>query len=299
MIVLKKPSNIDEQIVKLKRHGMVINDENAVRNFLDNVGYYRFIGYMLQFRSNQEHGELQSGITFEQCRKIYEFDYELRNILRQYVEIVEVFYRNRIAHCFALRKCTSSPYMQHYDEKNFYNKNGYREVMQTFDKQAGYYKDSLIVKHHKNKYGGKYPLWVMTELMSLSNLSKLYSAMYLSEKQEIANVVRGKSVTTLENRLHCLSVIRNKCAHAARLYNTHFYPPVHFGKKFLRKYPEVKNDSLFAYLLCVLKCLNAADDKDELIDKVVRLFGRYKNFIDIELLGVPNGFVRILEDNKF
>lgn len=299
MIALKRPINIDEQIVQMKKHGMIIANEKSVRDFLANVSYYRFMGYLLQFRKCQGHGELQSNVTFEQCRKIYEFDCELRNLLRRYIEIIEVFYRNRIAYCFALKKCVKSPFMQHYDENNFYNKLGYHEVMQTFDKQEGYYKDSLIVKHHKSKYDGKYPLWVMTELMSLSNLSKLYCAMYLSDKQEIANVIRGKSVITLENRLHCVSVMRNKCAHAARLYNTRFYPPVHFGKKFLRKYPEIKNDSLFAYLLCVLKCLNNEKDKDVMISEIVKLLSEYKDCISLDLLGIPNDYEKLLLGNKF
>ena len=68
------------------------------------------------------------------------------------------------------------------------------------------------------------PLWVMVELMSFSNISKLYSSMYISEKETIAQAV-GIKYKTLENHLHCLSVLRNKCAHAARLYNTEFNPP--------------------------------------------------------------------------
>ena len=43
---------------------------------------------------------------------------------------------------------------------------------------------------------------------------------------------------TLENHLHCLSVLRNKCAHAARMYNTDFNPPAKFTSSFLRKHPE-------------------------------------------------------------
>ena len=35
----------------------------------------------------------------------------------------------------------------------------------------------------------------------------------------------GVGKDTLENHLHCLSVLRNKCAHTARMYNTDFNPP--------------------------------------------------------------------------
>lgn len=126
MIILKTPLSIDEQIVKLKTHGMIIDNETDVKEFLTNVSYYRFLGYLLQFRNSVDKGQLQAGITFDTCKKIYEFDCELRNVLRKYIELIEVFYRNRIAYCFALKKCVKAPYMQHYDEKNFYNKVGYK-----------------------------------------------------------------------------------------------------------------------------------------------------------------------------
>ena len=43
----------------------------------------------------------------------------------------------------------------------------------------------------------------------------------------IAHMV-GVGRDTPENPLHCLSVLRNKCAHAARMYNTDFNPPAKF-----------------------------------------------------------------------
>ena len=58
--------------------------------------------------------------------------------------------------------------------------------------------------------------------------------MYFSDKEAIAEAV-GVSRDTLANHLHCLSVLRNKCAHGARLYNTTFNPPAHLTKQFLQK----------------------------------------------------------------
>ena len=122
-----------------------------------------------------------------------------------------------------------------------------RDIMD-LKKSLTYYKDSLIVKHHKIKYSSKMPLWVIVELMSFSNMSKLYSSMYYSEKDAIANMV-GVGRDTLENHLHCLSVLRNKCAHAARMYNTDFNQPAKFTVSFLRKHPEIKTTHYLHILL--------------------------------------------------
>lgn len=69
--------------------------------------------------------------------------------------------------------------------------------MESFKKEKNYYKDSLIVKHHKAQYESKIPLWVIVELMSFSNTSKLYSSMYISEKEKIADAVGGSYATFL------------------------------------------------------------------------------------------------------
>ena len=65
-------------------------------------------------------------------------------------------------------KCIKAPHDQHYDENNFYNKKGYKEVMENFSREKNYYKDSLIVKHHKLKYSSKMPLWVIVEFSKKS-----------------------------------------------------------------------------------------------------------------------------------
>ena len=84
--------------------------------------------------------------------------------------------------------------------------------METFSKEQNYYKDSLIVKHHKTKYSSKMPLWVIVELMSFSNMSKLYSSMYYSEKDMIASMV-GVGKGTLENHLHCNTLLKEISNH--------------------------------------------------------------------------------------
>ena len=211
---LKKPLTFDEQLDKLAAYGMIITDREKAKDILKRVNYYRFTGYALQFRQDPSGSDYIAGTTFETVYHLYKVDEILRDIFRRYIEKAEVYYRTQIAYGFSIAKCTETPYDQHYDENNFYNKKGYREVMENFSREKNYYKDSLIVKHHKMKYFSKMPLWVIVELMSFSNMSKLYSSMYYSEKNAIASMV-GVGKDTLENHLHCLSVLRNKCAHAA------------------------------------------------------------------------------------
>lgn len=293
---LKQPLSFEEQLNRLKTQGIVVNDDEKAIEILKHINYYRFTGYALQFRVDPDESTYIDGTIFESIYNLYIVDERLRDLFRMYIEKVEVYYRTQISYGFSIVKCTKPPYDQHYDRKNFHNKKGYDEVIKSFNRAKDYYKDSLIVKHHKTKYNSKMPLWVMVELMSFSNLSKLYSSMYISEQNKIAQAV-GIGRETLENHLHCISVLRNKCAHAARLYNTEFYPPVRFTSEFLRKNPEVRNNSLFAYTLVLLKRLPEQKSKRNFVDAVQTVIEQYKDDIDMSLIGFPKNYLEILNNN--
>jgi abortive infection bacteriophage resistance protein len=293
---LKKPLTFDEQLERLEAHGIVVTNREKAIEILKRVNYYRFTGYALQFRKNPSNSDYIEGTKFETVYHLYKVDEILRDTFRRYIEKAEVYYRTQIAYGFSITKCTKAPYDQHYDENNFYNKRGYKEVMDSFSREKNYYKDSLIVKHHKVKYSSKMPLWVIVELMSFSNISKLYSSMYYSEKEVIAKMV-GIGRDTLENHLHCLSVLRNKCAHAARMYNTDFNPPARFTTSFLKKHPEIKNNSLFAYTLVLLKRLPDEESKRSLVETVKAVIDEYRNDIDLGLIGFPENYMEIMENN--
>ena len=139
---------------------------------------------------------------------------------------------------------------------------------------------------------------ITMKIMSFSNMSKLYSSMYYSEKDAIARMV-GVGKDTLENHLHCLSVLRNKCAHAARMYNTDFNPPAKFTTTFLRKHPEIKNNSLFAYTLVLLKRLPDEESKKSLVRTVETVIDEYRSDIDLSLIGFPENYLEIMRHHQY
>ena len=126
---LKKPLTFDEQLDKLIVHGMVISDREEAKDILKKVNYYRSTGYALQFRKDPSDSDYMEGTTFKTVYHLYTVDEILRDIFRRYIEKAEIYYRTQISYGFSIAKCTDAPYDQHYDENNFYNKKGYKEVM--------------------------------------------------------------------------------------------------------------------------------------------------------------------------
>ena len=296
--MLKKPTTIDEQIEKLSEHGIVISDVERTKSILSMTGYYRLSGYALQYRKAPSDSNCIEGTTFDAIYQAYCFDADLRDCLRPYLEIAEVYYKTQIAYWFSLSKCSKPPHDQHYDRKNYYNKSGFDAIMSGFQtKGSNYYHDSLIMKHHQAKYNGKMPLWVLLELFSFSNASMLYSAMYDSDQDKIASAV-GVSRQTLLNHLHCLSILRNKCAHGARLYAEQLRPSVSFNTAFLRKHPELKStDCVFAYVLMLLRRLPDIDHKQAFYNALTQLMEKHSGMIDMSRMGFPENYMDILSNS--
>ena len=104
----------------------------AERAYLSHVNYYKLTGYTLQFRKEAESSNLATSHTFSEIKKLYDFDADMRQMLRGYLEIVETYCKTQIANSFALEKCMTPPYDQHYNEANYYNKIGFQHIMQIF-----------------------------------------------------------------------------------------------------------------------------------------------------------------------
>ena len=71
---LKQPLSIEEQIQKLKDHGIIVNDAAFASSILSKVSYYRLSGYALQYRKDINSSDLAEAITFEHLYNIYRFD---------------------------------------------------------------------------------------------------------------------------------------------------------------------------------------------------------------------------------
>lgn len=289
---LKKPLSFEQQIDRLIAHNMEIRSKRDAAAFLANVNYYRFTGYALQFRSENGQDYIEK-TNFDTVKNIYLCDEELRGVLRDALDTAEAMLRTKIAYGFAISKCKEPPYDGHYDASNFVNKEMHKDVLASLQKEENRRIDSLIVQHHKAKYNDRMPLWVMVELLSFSSLSTLYYAMYFSEQDSIAASCK-KTRTVMINHMHVLSVLRNKCCHGGRLYNSVFHPSAQLGASYLRNHPEVKVDTVFAAILVLFRTLPNRESKQRLHAKLCNCIQRYASSIDLGCLGFPENYLQLM-----
>ena len=292
---LKKPLTIEEQIERLREHGMDIADVALAQRVLSEINYYRLSGYALQFRDACSPDDYCTGTSFEEVWRIYQFDVALRALLKPYLDVVELYMRSQIAYIFSLAKCKCPPHDQHYDANNFHNSQSHNEIFSSgLSREMSNSRDTLFVIHHAHKYGSKMPLWVIVELLSFTNLSKLFRAMYNSEQDMIA-LHMSTTRSILSNHLHCLANLRNKVAHASRLYNAAYNPPAQLGVALLRSNADVAGNTLFAYLIVLLRRLPNDAIRSELANAVIKLVSQYTDCLQFNLIGFPEDYAAIFE----
>ncbi len=81
------------------------------------------------------------------------------------------------------------------------------------------------------------------------------------------------------------------------MYNTDFNLPAKFTTSFLKKHPEIKNNSLFAYTLVLLKRLPDESSKKSLLQTVENVIDEYRNDIDLNLIGFLENYLEIMKNN--
>ena len=81
------------------------------------------------------------------------------------------------------------------------------------------------------------PVWVICEAMTMGQLSKWYKNLRRRQDRNAVARIYGVDETNLTSFLHHLTVVRNHCAHHARIWNREFM--------FLWKLPRKKPPGLY------------------------------------------------------
>ncbi len=290
---LKPALTIDEQIELLQSRHMEISDLQAARIFLLRTNYYRFSGYAFLFQKANDN--YQKGTSFEHIVDLMTFDTQLRRILISSLEFVEIYARSVIAHTFSIAHGKNGG--AHYDSSLFVHQDFHQEYLETLQQLITQNSSQPFVSHHIQSFNGRMPIWCAVELLSFSTLSKLYSNMQEQDKDLIAAQM-NTDTSHLTNWLHCFSVLRNACAHYGRLYSIIYSPKVSLDGAFLRANPDVKQDTLFAYIIALLRLLPEADQKSFLIEQISNLIEQYSVIISLHAIGFPDNWKEVLSTSK-
>ncbi len=214
---------------------MQISDQAKAKLCIERVGYYRLSAYWYPFRESTSDVKSSSGIrvldnfrpgtTFDNILSLYVFDKQLRLVVLDALERIEVALRTDISLKIGIldKKAHRDPLLLH---GNFSKKivpgktiTYHQEWLDRLDDKFDNSKEEFV-KHFKAKYtGDDLPIWMATELFDFGALSHFYAGLQYSHQTEIAASYSLPSASILVTWLRCLNDVRNLCAHHSRLWN--------------------------------------------------------------------------------
>jgi abortive infection bacteriophage resistance protein len=217
-----KPAiSIDDQIALLRRRGMVIDDEPRARHYLKHISYYRLRAYWLPFEVPAGDGDhaFHAGTKFDDVLNLYVFDRQLRLLVLDAIERVEVALRGQWAHHMAM---TYGPH-GYLDTTHHQSVANHAKGMQELAKEIKRSNDTFV-NHYRRKYSDPDlpPIWMAAEIISFGQLSMWFDNLKLRQDRQAIAKPFGLDEKALGSIAHHISYIRNICAHHGRLWNKQF-----------------------------------------------------------------------------
>lgn len=231
----KPPISIQKQVELLSNRGMLIQDTALAEQSLAQINYYRLRAYWLPFEANNINHQFQNNTSFEQVLNVYEFDRELRLLLLDVIERVEVSFRSHFALALSHTHGTH-PHLNSGLFKSAQHGWDYQQAVQQLIQEVTKNKETFI-KHFSQNYTEPLPpIWALVEIMTLGQISKWYDNLSASQDRNTISRAFGLDETIMVSFMHHLSTIRNLCAHHSRIWNRSY--------KFTYKIPKRSHASL-------------------------------------------------------
>lgn len=290
----KKFKSLDEQVKILQSRGLVIEDDIKAKEFLYNNNYYRVSGYSLTLRN---HDIFYPKTKFQNIIDIYNFDQEMRNLLLKYIEIIEIKIKSIFTYEFTKRHGG----VGYLENSHFSCSDIYNTIICKANEQVEKRKShEAYLKHFIEEIKRPIPMWAYIDLFTISDISRLYGIAENDIQTCVASefgLKHGRAVDTMCKFLHCITIIRNLCAHGSRLYNRLF-----ITKPSLNKYEQAilpKDDSgnpdnsrLFGFIINIKRLLS----KDQFLsfkNDIMLLRHKYP-FVDMKHYGFCENWSRVI-----
>lgn len=221
---------------------MIVPNEARAQRKLAQIGYYRLSGFWYPCRKGKvdESGayvkdpatklpvredNFQDGTNFDQIIELYLFDKKLRQLMLDAIERIEIHIRSVIAHEMGYFDPLA------YQEASFIhpkviadstNKKGvainhWGEWLKKQEDLIRRTKDDCIIWHKKNNKS--IPFWVAVETWDFGVMSKYFANLKGKYQEIICERLNISNKKILAGWLDTLNLLRNRCAHHARIWN--------------------------------------------------------------------------------
>lgn len=293
-IYMKEYKTFNQQLVILRKRGLIVPKDGCPKRFLEQENYYNVInGYKDLFLQKDSDGNILKpeqylqNTHFNELKSLFLFDRELRILFLKYILIFENSFKTVISHEFS----SNYPKPNSYLEIKNYVGNNPKKVLQQISILTKTIHDKVdkngAIKHYIEEYGSV-PLWVLVNYLTVGNLAYLYGILKDTDKNAIAKFYSDKykrqyksepiirfSSDDMISALKIINLVRNKCAHDERLYNSDF-SNVRVAN--IAKYFGYTNCDNKRIIVCILYLKFLLDKKyfQEFSIELEKIFERYR-----------------------
>lgn len=249
MRAYEKPANTpSEQVAEWQRRGMAVLDHTRAEQYISDIGYYRLSAYCIPFYQPEAHEQFKPGVDFNDVLALYIFDRQLRLLVMDALERIEVAVRANLTDYMSITYGRDA--FWYLDRSHF--KSGFdhgrllTDIQKLVDEErkrltadenhvenrrsltAGQKAELKIRLRKENairhficeyNYPPLPPCWIVMEALTLGQLSHTYAGLRQHADQKAIARALGTHAELLESWLKTLTSIRNFCAHHSRLWN--------------------------------------------------------------------------------
>jgi len=214
----KPPLTLDEQLTQLERRGMTVRDRDHALQALKHLNYYRLCAYWLPFEADHDTHTFAAAADFDRVLELYDFDRQLRLLIMDAIERVEISMRSQLAYHLSHAAGAHA----HEDAACFRRHNLFQQYLDAIQREVNR-SDERFIAHYRTQYGepATPPIWSCVEVISLGLLSRIIGNLkqrYMTPLTHAYGLPEGP----LRSLMHHVSYVRNVAAHHARLWNREF-----------------------------------------------------------------------------
>ena len=261
----KSPNELVEYLIS---KGVSVFNKEDTLNKIKKYSYYSVINsYKDVFKTSDKN--YKKNVSFDEIYALYEFDKNIRSIFLKYILEIETIIKSLLAETIS-EKYGIDNYLIVDNFDNSVNSSIIQEsidkINEEIDKQNG---KQEALTHYINEYGFV-PPFVLTKILTLGELSRLYAMLKQSDRQMISKEFKI-SDKLLKQIMKNMTMIRNICAHNDRLFSFH--------SKFLLTFKDIdknyinKDNSTNLYM--IMKSMQVLLDEEKGLE--------FEKLIDIEL----------------
>lgn len=230
----KPHQSINDQVSLLIQRGLICDDLSDMENKLYEVSYYRLSAYWHCFKKpipgqNKRDCNFQTNTSFDTIWNHYTFDRQLKLLLFDAIERIEIAIRTRLVHTITEKFGVfgyTNPQIAHDIERHNQWLISFRNCVQRARKS------SACVQHFYKEYGDVHsdtPMWVGAETLTYGCVNQLFQSIHNDLRADVIAHLPAK-YEILQSWLIQFNFVRNACAHHEYVWNRVWKRTIKFPK---------------------------------------------------------------------